>query len=351
MKVFIFCPIGGRTGGPEAIHQLCDKLRQLGINCFLLASATYGPRVEQYEIYNAPLASLLEVSNNDIIVTPESYLRLPKELENHPKSKIYVWWLSVDNCNHQLVRKYLLLSQVPLNPAWNKLSAKSFIKKQVKAARKSLILVRDYWQSREFRRNSFSLDLNEVRHLAQSAYAIDFINKMIKKDALMVSDYVKLPLNIQNSQKFDEKVIVYNHAKGGDLVSKVATLTNGVKFVPLRNMTYSEVIQNISSASLYLDLGHFPGKDRLPREAILNGTPVIISERGSGKYSEDFDIPQLYKFDLFKNDPYICANLIMSFISQRDNLLLNQKQFRSQVIAQEEVFTREVKEFTELISL
>lgn len=350
MKVFIFCPIGGRTGGPEAIHQFCDKLRKNGVNSFLIPSATYGPRVEQYEIYDAPLASIVDVTNDDIIVTPESFLRLPRELENHPNSRIFIWWLSVNNANHKLVRNYLSVSQVPPNSSWKEFSFKSNIRK-VKLFIKSYILrIRDLYRTRHFIQNSFHLDFNQVGHLAQSAYAGDFIKKMINKDFLMVSDYVQPHKHNEEHLETQKNVVVFNFAKGGELVAKVEALIPEIKFVPLRKMTNFEVTRNIMTASLYLDLGHFPGKDRLPREAILLGTPVLISNRGSGRYSDDFDLDAKYRIDMNENNPSFCADMVRTLVKERQTILFDQQRFRDQVLAQESIFVNEVRTFSEMIS-
>ena len=52
-----------------------------------------------------------------------------------------------------------------------------------------------------------------------------------------------------------------------------------------------------SSTMLYVDFGHHPGRDRLPREAALAGCCVITGRKGAAGNSVDLAIPVEYKID------------------------------------------------------
>ncbi len=39
-KIYIFCPAGNATGGPEALHQLAYHLNNLGFNAFMFYYST-----------------------------------------------------------------------------------------------------------------------------------------------------------------------------------------------------------------------------------------------------------------------------------------------------------------------
>jgi hypothetical protein len=62
-------------------------------------------------------------------------------------------------------------------------------------------------------------------------------------------------------------------------------------------MPREEVIKLLQKAKVYIDFGHHPGKDRLPREAAILGCCVITGKRGSAKFFEDVPIPDEYKFE------------------------------------------------------
>ena len=62
-------------------------------------------------------------------------------------------------------------------------------------------------------------------------------------------------------------------------------------------MTPSQVADLFASAKIYIDFGHHPGKDRLPREAAMAGCCVITGRHGSARYFDDVSIPDEYKLD------------------------------------------------------
>ena len=74
-------------------------------------------------------------------------------------------------------------------------------------------------------------------------------------------------------------------------------LANDINWVPLQNMTRSELVNVMRVAKVFVDFGYHPGKDRLPRECAANGCCVITGMRGSANYFEDVPIPSKYKFD------------------------------------------------------
>jgi hypothetical protein len=70
------------------------------------------------------------------------------------------------------------------------------------------------------------------------------------------------------------------------------------KFRPLRGLNREQLAQAFLDAKLYMDFGHHPGKDRLPREAALHGCCVITACHGSAANPVDVPIAQRYKLDV-----------------------------------------------------
>ena len=56
-----------------------------------------------------------------------------------------------------------------------------------------------------------------------------------------------------------------------------------VDFVPIRDMNKAQVRDALFGARLYIDFGHHPGKDRVPREAAVAGAVVLLREAGAAK--------------------------------------------------------------------
>ena len=96
MKIIILCPFGTRTGGPEALHQLCDSLIKYGIDAamFYTTEADFdfiskinktelsqlvinvegreNPH-DEYTRYSAPVIKELRFTKDTIFIFPETY--------------------------------------------------------------------------------------------------------------------------------------------------------------------------------------------------------------------------------------------------------------------------------------
>ncbi len=118
----------------------------------------------------------------------------------------------------------------------------------------------------------------------------------------------------------------------------------GVKFVPIRGVTRAQVCRTLRSAAFYLDMGHFPGKDRLPREAIRLGCPVILAKRGSARIQRDFPVPEEYLIDLLSVTPFQASSKIWALLSSDLDHAVSQEAFRQICLHDRETFANEVSE-------
>ncbi|MEY4278065.1 MAG: hypothetical protein RL377_69, partial [Bacteroidota bacterium] len=50
-------------------------------------------------------------------------------------------------------------------------------------------------------------------------------------------------------------------------------------------------------AKLYVDFGTHPGKDRIPREAVIHQCCLLTNKKGSANYYEDVPILEAYKIN------------------------------------------------------
>ena len=53
----------------------------------------------------------------------------------------------------------------------------------------------------------------------------------------------------------------------------------------------------MKKSMIYIDFGNHPGRDRIPREAVINGCIIITGRRGSSANDEDIPIDEKYKID------------------------------------------------------
>jgi hypothetical protein len=70
------------------------------------------------------------------------------------------------------------------------------------------------------------------------------------------------------------------------------------EYRPLVGLDRGGLARAMLDAKLYIDFGHHPGKDRLPREAAIHGCCVIVARQGSAANDVDVPIPARFKLDV-----------------------------------------------------
>jgi hypothetical protein len=348
LHIGVFCPIGVATGGPEALHQLSHAIEVHGHKATLIPIGKAGTPSPEYAHY---LVSIMKSEDSwtdfDFIVTPETHLGLDRSIRRLISAPLHIWWLSVDNACYEPATS-LESKRFPINDTmWPKVRHKRTIRQSTLALRavaraKILDLV--------FGRRSIVTQAEG--HLAQSEYAKSFVEEEFGLQAQLVSDYIpKYELKDQELNPNgvrERKVVAYGFAKGRELVERVKPFLSEVQFIPIKGMTISEVRQTLAKSDLYLDLGHFPGRDRLPREAALAGTPVLIARRGAGRLKNDFPLEDAFRLDVSKSGPEQVAESIAQILKlNREEMVRQQADFLEFVKSDYERFLSEVKVWLE----
>jgi hypothetical protein len=269
-QVVIFCPVAV-TGGPEAIHQLSQSLNAIGVDCWIVHTGRdHGARVsgDRLLVLNPPNAGLtaayaaygprykMEIPLDDrtLVIFPEGLARNALGL---PRRPVAIWWLSVDNAFRALTMRGE--SETSIDEV---------------LARPDLI------------------------HLYQSAYARDWLRGRGLERIHDLADYTS-PLFIDAPARAPspKPMVSFNGAKGGEAAA--AFFAARPQFAPLalRGFSKPDLQAIFRERLLYVDFGHFPGKDRLPREAAVSGGVVFVHRKGAGAIYEDFPLPDFYKFD------------------------------------------------------
>lgn len=70
--------------------------------------------------------------------------------------------------------------------------------------------------------------------------------------------------------------------------------------VVLKGFTRAELEATLRSCQFYIDFGHHPGKDRLPREAARAGCIVFVRRQGAAANATDVLLPDDRRFDCSK---------------------------------------------------
>jgi len=320
-KIYIFCPAGYATGGPEALHQLGAKLTRLDFNVFMHYYSTPDSVDivhKNYEKYSVPVADEVDNVSRNIMILPETHL-LPIFDDNYKHVRKVIWWLSV--VNYYITQENLTQS----------LKGEKYFK------------LRNYLG--RFPTASFSRlkRRKDVQHISHSYYSQVHLAENGIKPVGRISDYM-------NSAFFDmvdestpkESLVIYNPIKNDAFLDKIIALTPTIKWVPIKGMTPAEVATLMNKAKLYVDFGFHPGKERMPREACIMRCCMIIGKTGSAAYQQDMPIPEQYRFDKSEDQiPAIierigqCLNsyktLVADFAPYRETLYREEEQFEQDI--------------------
>jgi len=267
-RVVVPCPTEA-TGGPEAVHQLAWALKRIGVPCH---PAYYGKNnalaLSTKTVKCSPATSaLMEASFGHYGAKPAAEIELDEETllvlteglgGNHPAFTdcgIAVWWLSVDNA---------LITY----PA-----------------------IRDLAKRRAFVASDHTV------HLWQSVYARDWLREAGVTRLAELADFTSDIFTAEAAGGPSPRAaIAYNAAKGADLASGFFAEHPEYDALPLRGFSKADLKQIFSERLLYVDFGHLPGKDRLPREAAAAGSIVFVPRRGAGAVFDDFPVPDFFRF-------------------------------------------------------
>jgi hypothetical protein len=254
------------TGGPEAIHQAAQALNEQGVRAdiayygagaslhfddgqLLVTPPPDNPCLTAYAHYEPVVCRRILLRRHHLVVLPEA---IAFQTAPFSRATVAVWWLSVDN------------GAVPADL---------------------------------FARKAFFADRDLV-HLAQSAYAADYLRSQGVTRTYPLGDYTDPAFTeVAPSGPNPDRVVAHNPAKGAELAAAFFAGDPAAVPLPLRGMTKEGIGAALRRARVYVDFGHLPGKDRLPREAAAAGAVVFVRRLGAGRFAEDFPVPDHFRFD------------------------------------------------------
>ena len=299
--IYIACPSHIVTGGVEAVHQLVDKLRKFGHDARIVPIPKVpNPSLIQYRNYQVVFADNIEDDKDHLLITTEVNTQLLARFKLIRKA---IWWLSVDN----------------------------------------------HFSHSEL--YDFSEAQNEaVIHLAQSAYAEEFLRRHGVREIHRLTDYLHAEyLKPGRHEKSD--IILYTPVKGSmTYVDNLMACDRKLTWQPLKGMTRKMHAQTVRRGKVYVDLGSHPGKDRQPREAAVNGCCVVVGLRGSACLNDDLPISHRYKFDLDAFDPEAIISTIRACLSNYQSRYGDFVHYADLIRGEESRFEQEVARFAGVLS-
>jgi hypothetical protein len=269
-KIFVVCPGGISTGGPEGLHQLVHELRALGAH----AHISFYPFGKDFEVANAYRDYAVsperpEDQTGNLIIVPEIFAGLST---HYRFATTAIWWLSVDNFFAVRREDYERLD-----------------------TRARLLVYRLGLRDSPPHQPRFSR-LRGGLHFAQSAYAMNFLQGRGIK-AYPLGDYLHSQFVCEADRGPRDRIVLYNKAKPSVALTELLSGCTDIAWVPISGMSREDVRAACRRAMLYVDFGPHPGRDRLPREAAISGACVITGQRGSAANDIDVAIPRTFKLD------------------------------------------------------
>lgn len=315
--IYIACPANQATGGPYLLHQLAFKLIQLGYNAkifYLSNSSNAHPVHEFYKDLEIPYTLEIENNSRNILITPESFANLILKYNNIQK---VIWWLSVDNFFETNKKASF--------------SIKRFLGLKEK---------RFYYNFQKEPAHS---------HWVQSTYAEHFLQSKGISDIHYLSDYLnEIFISELKDKSFNsnnkENIICYNPKKGFEVTKILIEKTPHLKWTAIENMSPNDVKELLLKSKVYIDFGHHPGKDRIPREAAMCGCIVITNRKGSASFFEDISIPDQYKIDYSLDKEKTIIQLLEESLFSYEERLKDFDFYKTKIINEENKFNNDLSE-------
>lgn len=336
--VYIFAPAGTVTGGVELLHQLCDILNANRKEAYIVYYGTKEHTIpSDYRKYNLKIIESDKIPDSEetVIVVPETRLCI---LNEYKKSKAIVWWMSVDNYFAALQANCVVSFAYHLRYgmffAYN-----SAIK----------MLVRKILRKRLY--PSYSLSkLKKNKNIVCNAYQSEYADSFLKKHGITntkpLSDYINDEYAFyQELLSKKENIIIYNPKKGLRFTKRLIAAAPDLHWIPIQNMSRLEVKEMMCRAKLYIDFGHFPGKDRMPREAAMCGCCIITGKLGAAGFTQDLPIDEkFYKFNQRKQDIPLIIQRIRFVLENYETEIEQFADYRTVIAGEKSAFIRNVLE-------
>lgn len=366
-QFYVATALGERTAGPEALTQLVDAIRRRGIEAYLIPMRNYRGRVNdpEYDIYDFEVRDTVPRAGNVHLVIPEvSPIESRRELGRVPRERTWMGWFSVNNSPDPRARYYRpsesccsayppdytpLQPPVPADfglgtPAGGPFATEREAVRRVgglRPARLPAAAIEDV--SMRFARRLIDSD---IRFFAQAYYSQGFVREVLHRSAPIITDPIRV-VDVPERRR-ERSVVLYNKAKSWALVPEVARLLPDVEFRAIEGMSFQQVAEALSTATVYLELGHLPGRDRMPREAAHFGTPVVCLARGAGYCWKDVPLPVEYRVPFREGWDEAAAEAVRRVLDDPERAASEQEGYRAWVAGERQRYESAVDDWLTL---
>ncbi|RZL61615.1 MAG: hypothetical protein EOO93_12935 [Pedobacter sp.] len=318
--IYFLCAPNFATGGPEALHQMAYHLNKLGFKAVMYYEPqdhSDNPVHPFYVKYNIPYVREVENNTSHILILPETSLD-PLFEDKFSEIRLAIWWLSVTN--------YYLRINPKIRRTKRKLS---------------------YWLRKLYKPVQFATFENikalNIANIAHSYFSKVHLQEQGITPMGQISDYMNHAFfDLFNPDIKKEDIIIYNPKKNNQFLDSIMKLCPALNWVPLIDLTPTEVAEWMNKAKLYIDFGYHPGKERMPRESCIMNCCMIIGKDGSAKYAEDMPILEKYRFEKKEENIDQIIETIHSCLNNYDEEIKNFANYRAVLFNEENKFIEDI---------
>ncbi len=337
-KIYILSPYI-KTGGPRTLHQLAKYLKKLGLKVYIIYYIHYRESKKPiiYSDCNVDVIDEIEDNFKNILIVPEAHTG---QLRKYKKIQKVIWWLSLD---------YYLIDSLIKKSTLYTIKRKNLPLFFVPVVFGLKFLIRLF-----FKPNALNMEeFGDIYHLYNCEYVRHFLlNHGIKETDM---EYLCGPIEDSYFQvdkmtllANKSKLVAFNPAKIDPILlntlkKELLKKDSTIEMIELKNMTKDEVFNVLSRTKVYVDLGFFPGPERIPREAVSLYCNIITSTEGSAANKIDVMIPEKYKFDINKLKIESLIDLIIDMINNFEIYTKDFDDYRLKAKNQKQIFDDNIR--------
>jgi len=141
--------------------------------------------------------------------------------------------------------------------------------------------------------------LKKILHFSQTEHSSGYLRSCGIEPIPLIDSINEDFLTDRFLDQIDHKqnTILYNPTKGWKVTERLIKAYPEWHFEPLKGLNREQLSKKLYQAKLYIDFGHHPGRDRMPREAAMHGCCLMTGKLGSAGNPVDLPIPPQYKLD------------------------------------------------------
>lgn len=369
-KVYVASPLGQQTAGPEALTLLVHSFRKRGVEAYLIPMRGHRGKDNHPEYRHFDYAVAATIPKDDsshLVVTEVSPIESFREIQQTPAERTWMLWLSINFSPIPRARYYKpeqggcsfyppgSTKELPkLWPYDDEPLTTGPLRTLREARRRTRARGVSAFRATAIEAVAIgyaeSVVKRNIHFGTQSYYGQGFITSQLGRDSFKVTDYPRpMPALSHISKK--SNVVTFNGAKGRWKLKELQPLLPDVEFRPLEGMTYAQVCEALAESSLYVELGHLPGRDRLPREAALAGTPTVMLARGAGFCWKDFPIGEKYRIPYTIDWAHRMAPVIRDALADPTEIISTQRSFVEWVSGEQGRYENAIDEWVERLNV